>query len=93
MSALQRQHKALQGKSAQQARELRAANETAAAACAQQQVLQSDLAELGKQLQGKAAALSRCVALFACQSVSCMLPCRLASCSHCAVTHQGPTLC
>lgn len=61
LSLLQRQHKALQGKSAQQARDLRVAGEAATAACTQQQVLQCELAELRKQLQGKAAALSRCV--------------------------------
>lgn len=59
LSALQRQHKQLQGKSAQHARDLREATGSAKAARCQQQVLQGELQELRKQLQGKAAALSR----------------------------------
>lgn len=61
LSALQRQHKQLQGKCAQQARDLREATDSAQAARGQQQGLQVDLQELRKQLQGKAAALSRWV--------------------------------
>jgi chromosome segregation ATPase len=59
LSALQRQHKQLQGKCAQQARDLREASESAKAARGQQQGLQGELQDLRKQLQGKAAALSR----------------------------------
>lgn len=59
LSTLQRQHKQLQGKSAQQARDLREATDVGKAARLQQQAVQEDLQALKKQLQGKAAALSR----------------------------------
>lgn len=58
---MQRQHKQLQGKVAQQARDLREAGEAVKAAKGQQQLLQEELQGLKNQLQGKAAALSRCV--------------------------------
>lgn len=61
LSGLRRQHKQLQGKCAQQARDLRQSSEAGQAAREQQQQLQTELSDLRKQLQGKATALSRCV--------------------------------
>jgi chromosome segregation ATPase len=63
LSTLQRQHKQLQGKSAQQARDLREATDAGKAARFQQQAVQGELQALKKQLQGKAAALSRQVSV------------------------------
>lgn len=59
LTALQRNHKQLQGKAAQQARDLRETTEAGKAAKVQQQLLEAEVQELRKQLQGRAAALSR----------------------------------